>query len=51
MSVVLPFHFYNWDREWRSLTEAVKSSQAELFVVYGRRGIGKSALLRAVLDA
>ncbi len=45
-----PFHFYNRDRERRSLTEAVQSSRAELFILYGRRGVGKSALLRAVLD-
>ena len=47
----LPFHFYNRDRERRSLTEALRSPRSELFILYGRRGVGKSALLRAVLDA
>ncbi len=49
--MVLPFHFYNRDRERRALTEVVRSSRAELFIVYGRRGVGKSALLRAILTA
>ena len=49
--MALPFHFYNRDRERRSLKEALRSSRAELFILYGRRGVGKSALLRAVLTA
>ncbi len=49
--MALPFHFYNRERERRSLAETVRSSRAELFIVYGRRGVGKSALLRAVLTA
>jgi len=47
----LPFHFHNRDRERRSLTEVLQSSRAELYIIYGRRGVGKSALLRAVLNA
>ncbi len=49
--MALNFHFHNRDRERRALREAVQSSRAELFIVYGRRGVGKSALLRAVLTA
>jgi AAA+ ATPase superfamily predicted ATPase len=44
-----PFH--NRDRERRSLHEALRSSRSELIILYGRRGVGKSALLRDVLHA
>jgi hypothetical protein len=41
--------FYNRDRERRSLRHVLRSERSELFIVYGRRGVGKSALLRDVL--
>lgn len=42
--------FYNRRRERRSLEQAIQSSRAELIILYGRRGVGKSALLRQVLE-
>ena len=48
---ILPFHFHNRDRERRSLTASLHSPKSELIILYGRRGVGKSALLRAVLNA
>ena len=43
-----PFH--NRVRELTSLHEALASARAELVIVYGRRGVGKSALLRHALE-
>lgn len=42
--------FYNRTRERHSLEQALESKRAELIILYGRRGVGKSALLRQVLD-
>ncbi|WP_395141031.1 ATP-binding protein [Armatimonas sp.] len=42
--------FYNRTRERHSLEQALQSRRAELLILYGRRGVGKSALLRQVLD-
>jgi len=42
--------FLNRDRERHALGQAIRSARSELFIVYGRRGVGKSALLRQVLD-
>ena len=42
--------FYNRDRESRSLQLALRSKRSELLILYGRRGVGKSALLQRVLD-
>ena len=43
--------FYNRVRELRSLEQAIRSTKSELIILYGRRGVGKSALLRATLEA
>jgi uncharacterized protein len=43
-------NFYNRTRERHSLQEALQSKRAEMFILYGRRGVGKSALLRQVLE-
>jgi uncharacterized protein len=42
--------FYNRTRERHSLQQALLSKRAEMFILYGRRGVGKSALLRQVLE-
>src|SRR5436190_1427672 len=44
-----PFH--NRLRERQSLRQSLQSSRAEMVILYGRRGVGKSALLRDVLRA
>ena len=44
------YTFYNRVRERQSLKERIASSRSELIILYGRRGVGKSALLRQVLD-
>ncbi|MCW3100159.1 MAG: ATPase [Chthonomonadaceae bacterium] len=44
-----PFH--NRDRERRSLQHVLRSERSELIIMYGRRGVGKSALLREALQA
>src|SRR5579871_222558 len=41
--------FYNRERECRSLLRALQSGRSELMILYGRRGVGKSALLREAL--
>ena len=38
--------FFNRERERRSLALALASSRSELIILYGRRGVGKSALLQ-----
>lgn len=43
-----PF-FYNRARELKVLKETLNSSQAELVILYGRRGVGKSSLLQHAL--
>jgi AAA+ ATPase superfamily predicted ATPase len=37
--------FHNRRRELDDLERAIQSSRSELFILYGRRGVGKSALL------
>lgn len=37
--------FYNRQRELQTLSDAYTSGRAELVIVYGRRGVGKSTLL------
>ena len=49
--MALPASFHNRDRERRSLAQTLQSKRAELVILYGRRGVGKSALLREVLNA
>ena len=44
-------HFYNRERERRSLQQVLRSGRSELIILYGRRGVGKSALLRDTLHA
>ncbi len=44
------YPFHNRDRERHSLQQAIQSRRAELIILYGRRGVGKSALLRQVLE-
>ena len=46
-----PSLFYNRTRERHSLTQALQSKRAELIILYGRRGVGKSTLLRETLNA
>lgn len=46
---MLTLDFYNRDRERRSLQQSLRSTRAEMIIIYGRRGVGKSALLRQVL--
>lgn len=41
--------FYNRTLERETLTRLLKSSKSELFIIYGRRGVGKSALLQNVI--
>lgn len=41
--------FYNRDRERLALRQAIRSRRAEMLILYGRRGVGKSALLRQAL--
>jgi uncharacterized protein len=41
--------FYNRDRERQVLLQALASPRSELLIVYGRRGVGKSALLESAL--
>lgn len=48
MSKLHPFH--NRLRERHSLQQALRSTRAEMIILYGRRGVGKSALLRRVLQ-
>ncbi|BDI28848.1 ATPase AAA [Capsulimonas corticalis] len=44
--------FYNRVRERKSLADALNSPRSEMLIVYGRRGVGKSALLdQALKDA
>jgi AAA+ ATPase superfamily predicted ATPase len=43
--------FHNRTRELNRLRDALEDPRAQLFIVYGRRGVGKSALLtQAVID-
>ncbi len=42
--------FHNRVDEWGVLKDALWSKRSELFIVYGRRGVGKSALLDAVVS-
>jgi AAA+ ATPase superfamily predicted ATPase len=42
--------FLNRHRELRALEEAIRSSRAEMVIVYGRRGVGKSALMQHALQ-
>jgi AAA+ ATPase superfamily predicted ATPase len=44
------YKFYNRVRERQSLKDSILSSRSELIILYGRRGVGKSALLRQVLE-
>src|SRR5882672_11296437 len=44
-----PAPFHNRDRERRSLQQVLRSDRSELIILYGRRGVGKSALLRDAL--
>ena len=41
--------FYNRVQEQQVLQEAVTSARSELLILYGRRGVGKSALLERIL--
>src|SRR5947209_996655 len=41
--------FLDRDRERAALSEALRSPRSELVILYGRRGVGKSALLESVL--
>src|SRR5579871_2428759 len=41
--------FYNREQEQQVLSEAVGSARSELLILYGRRGVGKSALLERTL--
>lgn len=41
--------FLNRDDERETLCRIIKSARAELFILYGRRGVGKSALLQATI--
>jgi AAA+ ATPase superfamily predicted ATPase len=43
--------FFNRTREKMVLSEALESARSELIIVYGRRGVGKSALLEHALAA
>ena len=43
--------FHNRNRERSSLRHSLRSNRSELIIVYGRRGVGKSALLREALNA
>jgi AAA+ ATPase superfamily predicted ATPase len=42
--------FYNRQRELQTIQEACESCSAEQVIVYGRRGVGKSALLATALN-
>ena len=41
--------FLDRDRESAALSEALRSPRSELVILYGRRGVGKSALLERIL--
>jgi uncharacterized protein len=43
--------FYNREHERQILQDAIESKRSELIIVYGRRGVGKSALLEETLTA
>ena len=43
------FPFHNRHQERQVLQEAVSSPRSELIILYGRRGVGKSALLERAL--
>jgi AAA+ ATPase superfamily predicted ATPase len=43
-------NFFNRDQEFAALRRALSSNRAELIVVYGRRGVGKSELLVRALE-
>ena len=43
-------NFYNRIRERATLREVLASPRSELIILYGRRGVGKSALLEQVLQ-
>jgi AAA+ ATPase superfamily predicted ATPase len=42
--------FYNRHQETQVLQQTLSSRRAELFILYGRRGVGKTALLERVLS-
>jgi AAA+ ATPase superfamily predicted ATPase len=42
--------FLNRHRELRALEEAMRSPRAEMVILYGRRGVGKSALMQHALE-
>ena len=42
--------FFNRERELADIAEFVASPRPELIIVYGRRGVGKSALLAEALS-
>jgi AAA+ ATPase superfamily predicted ATPase len=46
-----PGPFYDRDAERAVLRDLLASPRAELVIVYGRRGVGKSALLEETLTA
>ena len=46
----MSIHFYNRRRELGALREALRSERAELVVIYGRRRVGKTALVKRLLD-
>jgi AAA+ ATPase superfamily predicted ATPase len=41
--------FFNREKERLTLKRVLESNRSELFIIYGRRGVGKSALLQEVL--
>ncbi len=41
--------FLNRVKERETLSRVLESKRSELFIIYGRRGVGKSALLQAVI--
>ena len=42
--------FFNRERELEDVRQALTSRRSELMIVYGRRGVGKSALLAEALS-
>jgi AAA+ ATPase superfamily predicted ATPase len=42
--------FLNRHRELRALEEAIRSPRAEMVILYGRRGVGKSALMQQDIE-
>ena len=42
--------FYNRHQEAQVLQQVLRSRRAQLFILYGRRGVGKTALLERVLN-